>query len=544
MSFCVKGQLGLISNIARAYENYKRAPNDRLTKESYLQTRLEALEAQFKIVTDTHTKILSEASDEILDNHEYFSSDMYSEVEETYIMYKSDLKEALSRVVSIASAASNEINKQANTKGGSHVHLPKLIIPVFSGTYVEWISFRDLFLSLVHNNDALDNVQKMHYLKAHLFGEAEQLLRHVPITAATYDEAWVTLNNRYNNKKYLVNCLMQRFMDQSYIVNVTAGAIKNVLDLVNDTLNGLKNLGVLTESWDVFIIHVVCSRLDSESRKSWEVKISTSNELPTLNELMQYLEARYRSLEFLDTEPNPTHAHVMHATATSVHAGAIGCAFCNKRGHKIIHCKEFCKLQYEARHKFVITNRLCYNCIGRNHSANSCRSINTCRICYHYHHSLLHPTPASGSHVGGSKSSLAVEVKATGANAKAASDNPGSSPSHTVHCSNHINSMHSKITSGDTGKQNTEGGHKLRIDKANTHSAWSRHSSHWSSFKRSRISKRSRKSFSIQSHAHDPSINHSSAYPTDPFSHSSEVQSSWRRTWISNNHHHPQVGSY
>ncbi|KAG7300200.1 hypothetical protein JYU34_015751 [Plutella xylostella] len=47
---------------------------------------------------------------------------MYSEVEESYFMYKSDLKEALSRVVSSASAASDEINKQANTKGGSHLN--------------------------------------------------------------------------------------------------------------------------------------------------------------------------------------------------------------------------------------------------------------------------------------------------------------------------------------------------------------------------------------------------------------------------------------
>ncbi|KAG7299111.1 hypothetical protein JYU34_017619 [Plutella xylostella] len=52
---------------------------------------------------------------------------MYSEVEETYIMYKSDLKEALSRVVSIAPAASDKINKQANTKGGSHGHRELLV---------------------------------------------------------------------------------------------------------------------------------------------------------------------------------------------------------------------------------------------------------------------------------------------------------------------------------------------------------------------------------------------------------------------------------
>ncbi|XP_048477681.1 uncharacterized protein LOC119694152 [Plutella xylostella] len=441
MSSSIKSQLGSISNIVKAYENYKKAPKDRLAKESYLQTRLEALEFHFKIVTDNHTKLLSEASDEILDSHEYFTTDMYSEVEETYIMYKADLKEALSRFMPSASAASEQTNKHVTTKGETQVHLPKISIPVFSGSYSEWIPFRDLFTSLIHNNESLDSVQKMHYLKGYLSGEAEQLLRYVAITASAYQESWALLNSRYNNKKYLVNCLMKRFMNQPSVANETSSAIKDMLDLVNETVNGLKNLGVPTDSWDVFIIYVVCSRLDPESRKGWEVKISTSDELPTLNELREYLTSRFRSLEFLDTKFKPKQSKVMHTMSDGNNEANVICAYCDQGGHKISNCQKFCNTDYRTRNEFVQTNGLCFNCLGRNHSVNICRSYNKCRICKHKHHSLLHPTTASGPQASGSKSHIAVEVNSTGVDEvvdKNSFDNPATPSKVSTHFSKKI----------------------------------------------------------------------------------------------------------
>ena len=41
--------------------------------------------------------------------------------------------------------------------------LPKISMPKFSGEYMEWIPFRDIYSSLVHNNDSLTKVQKFYY---------------------------------------------------------------------------------------------------------------------------------------------------------------------------------------------------------------------------------------------------------------------------------------------------------------------------------------------------------------------------------------------
>ncbi|XP_072934991.1 uncharacterized protein [Epargyreus clarus] len=55
----------------------------------------------------------------------------------------------------------------------AQVRLPRIELPTYSGKYEEWPTFQDLFVSLVHNNTSLSDVQKLHYLKCSVAGEAE-----------------------------------------------------------------------------------------------------------------------------------------------------------------------------------------------------------------------------------------------------------------------------------------------------------------------------------------------------------------------------------
>lgn len=42
-----------------------------------------------------------------------------------------------------------------------HLKLPRVTLPTFSGKYEQWIPFRNMFLSMIHENPVLPNVQKM-----------------------------------------------------------------------------------------------------------------------------------------------------------------------------------------------------------------------------------------------------------------------------------------------------------------------------------------------------------------------------------------------
>jgi len=48
--------------------------------------------------------------------------------------------------------------------------LPKIELPKFDGSAVQWCTFRDMFLSAVHTNSDLKDVERFHYLIAGLSG--------------------------------------------------------------------------------------------------------------------------------------------------------------------------------------------------------------------------------------------------------------------------------------------------------------------------------------------------------------------------------------
>ena len=43
--------------------------------------------------------------------------------------------------------------------------LPVIKLPTFDGTVSDWHTFWDMFVSLIHNEMGLDNIQKFHYLR-------------------------------------------------------------------------------------------------------------------------------------------------------------------------------------------------------------------------------------------------------------------------------------------------------------------------------------------------------------------------------------------
>uniref|UniRef100_A0A2H1WI74 SFRICE_041182 n=1 Tax=Spodoptera frugiperda TaxID=7108 RepID=A0A2H1WI74_SPOFR len=392
----MEGQINVLKDLqsvmTKALASYKKSPKDRLTVE-YIETRLELLENDWSLFKDTKSQLYKNYK---LEDVIQKVADIYDTTEDTYITYKCAMKSALNKLKAKEAIVQqgSESNKMSRATS-SLVKLPKISIPTFSGKYSEWTTFYDLFTSLVHNNPSLDNVQKMHYLKGHLTGEAEQLIRHTPITDANYNQCWLQLERRYANKKYLTNCILKRLFSQKRLLVESASGLKELLDTTTDCLSALTNLKIDVSTWDVIIIHIVTFQLDNETRKQWELSISTdsSNELPTLEQFKKFIEGRFRALEFIEPKKvhqgsNIAHAHspkAMLATKTS----SMLCEYCSE-SHKLCFCKKFANQSVDDRREFVAKNKICFNCLGSNHTIYDCKKQMSCRICKKRHHSLLH----------------------------------------------------------------------------------------------------------------------------------------------------------
>lgn len=381
-------QEDMLDKVKKAYTNYKKSPLDRITV-GYVKGRLDTLEGYWKDFKSVHEKLIMSMAKEERQGWKYFTDETFTELEEIYYSYKGDMKTKLDELL-LEKCEAKEVSNPYISK--SDVKLPSITLPSFNGNYTEWQSFHDLFMALVHNNGSLEAVQKLHYLKGSLSGEAELLLRQYSITGENYDEAWSILKKRYSNKRYIANSIFKKFFAQKAILHESATALRQLLDTSVECISALKNIGLPTVQWDAIINFVVVSKLDSVTRKQWEEFISndTTDNIPDFERLKSFLETRFRTLEMIEPV-NKTHTtkvvhpKTFHVTATSEPR----CALCNEN-HYLFKCKHFSKKPIGERYEFVQTNNLCFNCLVPNHNAFKCRQRTACQICKRKHHSLLH----------------------------------------------------------------------------------------------------------------------------------------------------------
>lgn len=83
----------------------------------------------------------------------------------------------------------------------SKVKLPELKLPLFSGRLSEWVTFRDTYKNLIHNDDRLSDMDKYTYLRTTLTGDALQEIAPIEMSSANYHIAWKALEDLYENKK-------------------------------------------------------------------------------------------------------------------------------------------------------------------------------------------------------------------------------------------------------------------------------------------------------------------------------------------------------
>ncbi|XP_061706724.1 uncharacterized protein LOC133517425 [Cydia pomonella] len=381
--------------------NFKKQGKTRITK-GYVQARIDTLNEYWQKFQTNHFEILKYATTAQKKEHNYFTTDLYSAGEEDYFTIKGDLSDTIElfnkSVISSEQPQPHPQNKstsEVNKHSTQEVKLPKVSLPQFSGDYQEWTSFRDLYTSLVHNKTSLSKVQKLHYLKSSVTGEAEQLLKHLQITEKNYDVAWETLDKRYNNKRMIVNTILNRFMNQKKVYHSTSRSIRELLDTTQECLNSLKNNDVKINEWDTIVIHIILNKLDDETRKQWEEEIRALpvQELPKLEKFTTFLETRFRVLEMV---PSTTYSKDreraivrQRSFLTSPATTTVQCSYC-KQNHLTYLCKDFANLDVNNRVQHVQNERLCFNCLSSKHNVKNCKSRVSCHHCQKRHHSLLH----------------------------------------------------------------------------------------------------------------------------------------------------------
>lgn len=279
----------------------------------------------------------------------------------------------------------------------SKLKLPPINVPIFSGKLTEYIPFINLFNSVINDNDSIDFVQKLYYLRTYLRDEPLHLIKNLPLTQESYTKALALLNDRYNNSFRIINEHITTILDLKPISKSTASNLREFVSNVKQELAALTNLDPNVRYWDAIILCVLCRKLDIYTSRAYQIERDTKMD-PTVEDFLSFIDKRALALE--NAEPAYGQPHQQHKEVREQRPGLstgklaaytaaqeASCLFC-KSNHKLYLCQSFQLLPANKRVQFADEKGICHVCLGAH--AGKCRFHFRCTECKQRHHTLLH----------------------------------------------------------------------------------------------------------------------------------------------------------
>lgn len=375
--------------------------------EYQIKFRLEKLEAKWDEFEEIQSEIEgAEEHEENMDHHRQ----VREEFEETYFQVRAGLASKLPRETPHNASQNGSLVTQAvdNANVHTYVRLPQINLPEFDGQFEKWLAFHDTFKALIDSSPDLSDIQKFHYLRASLKGDALKLVDSFPMSDANYRVAWDGLVARFSNTYLLKKRHLNALFEYPKLRKESAVGIHELIDCFERNTKILDQLGEKTDGWGAMLTHLMVAKLDDVTQKQWEEHASSVEE-PAFSVLIGFLKRHTRVLDAVSVDQRsatsgvpsssggfnsrPAKVSVNSATESSNYS----CIVCSEQ-HFITRCPAFGELPVDQRLQFTNSKRLCSNCLGRNHLARDCPSKFRCRTCSKKHHTLLHPGfPGSGS---------------------------------------------------------------------------------------------------------------------------------------------------
>lgn len=296
------------------------------------------------------------------------------------------------------------------------VKLPELQLIKFDSKLENWITFRDTFKSLIHDNSAISDVEKYYYLLSSVSGPALTIVKAMPITADNYHIVWNALVQRFENKRALATAYLDKLFNFKPLTSESATNLNNFLQTYQENISALELLNI-PDLASFILFQISVRNLDSVTRREFEQTVP-SGEIPTARQLLNFIEKQTRVLEMSESKPayakpstpafkqstsrnrypDTTKSYgskqivttVVASTNNDVERQKSNICPCCQMPHAIYRCAVYNALTPESRTAKVKNLGLCENCLRDNHTSADCPSKHCCTVCKKRHHSSLH----------------------------------------------------------------------------------------------------------------------------------------------------------
>lgn len=225
-----------------------------------------------------------------------------------------------------------------------NVKLPTIDVPTFDGDLTKWKSFEDAFNALIDQNDAINDVLKLYYLRGASTGEALDMVESLEITAANYKIAYELLKKRFDHRRRAI------YAYANQIINLKNLSFKSVANTLDQYLRSIATFCIDTKHFNTFLIPFFVSKFDSKFIRDWETYVNNkflNDQLPECKDLINFLIEKAYTLDSPKTYQNVQTKVNNKMQFKSFSSTAITnnvCSLCNG-DHPLFRCKDFLKNQ-------------------------------------------------------------------------------------------------------------------------------------------------------------------------------------------------------
>lgn len=283
----------------------------------------------------------------------------------------------------------------------------------FHGDKKQWPTFHDSFKAAIYDDPHIRPVRKFQILQAALKGRAAAALGRWTVCDASFEPAWIRLNELYNDPYGTSRELFQELNSLPKMDSPNGLKLQKISNAALGVARELEALGLPAAQYDMMFIHAAQSKLDQKTSIDWDT-FRGANNRPTLKQFTGFLDTQARALcnayqvehtstdnkqkerkrpfnntryqggnkRFKSNAPSTSTAH-----NNPVKTENKGCAVCFQ-DHLTRKCDQFLKMSVTKRKQKAVEAHLCFNCLGRGHSLRDCKA-GPCNRCETKHNSLL-----------------------------------------------------------------------------------------------------------------------------------------------------------
>lgn len=315
---------------------------------------------------------------------------------------------------------------------GPKAILPKIPIKTFQGDVTRWPTFKQLFTSLIKEDQTLTDAQRFHYLTSYLEGPAYDTIRHITAVGENFEQAWAALVKVYDDPRQLARTYLDRFLSyKSPPGKPTVASLQSYLSSVAESVSSIRNLPIPNLA-EYLLCELALRSLDPATRELFETAMVTTT-FPCFPDLQTFVQQRCQVLshiqgispiggptssgdadnsrpllkppnKFLPKTNKP--ALMAHGSEEIQPASDDSTSSCSPRAtpsscylcqgdHELRLCSRFVPATPAQRLNLLRRFPGCRNCLRVDHKSHLCQSKNACGVCKRRHHTDLHlPLPA------------------------------------------------------------------------------------------------------------------------------------------------------